>query len=124
MQNCNQYESAPIKNGQPAIWQEVIRNLEGRIDVPTSLLHDMAERDKFGTQKYGTPLQPFNGRDPIIDAYQEALDLVVYTKQAVLESARDPKHWRISPKNPQLEMIYLSAVQCAINLRQVLDSRG
>lgn len=47
----------------------------------------MRERHELGRAKYGVALQTFNGRDPIIDAYQEALDLVVYTQQARLELA-------------------------------------
>jgi hypothetical protein len=32
-----------------------------------------------------TPLQPHNGRDALADAYQEALDLVVYLRQEIAE---------------------------------------
>lgn len=32
-----------------------------------------------------TPLQTFNGRDALVDAAQEALDLVLYLRQARLE---------------------------------------
>jgi hypothetical protein len=46
---------------------------------------DMKARDDFGTKKYGTPLHPHNGRDALIDAYQEALDLCVYLRQAIYE---------------------------------------
>jgi hypothetical protein len=49
------------------------------------VIEDMHERRKVGMQRYGTPLQVFNGRDPLVDAYQEALDLVVYLKQALIE---------------------------------------
>lgn len=71
----NQKEPAPIKNDQPAVWDLV--------------LADIKERDEIGMQKYGTRLQPFNGRDVLVDAYQEALDLVVYLRQAIYE--RDGK---------------------------------
>lgn len=46
---------------------------------------DLAERKSFGTRKYGTPLQAHNGRDALLDAYEEALDLCVYLKQALVE---------------------------------------
>lgn len=49
---------------------------------------DMQERDRLGRERYGTPLQPHNGRDALVDAYQEALDLVVYLRQAIEERAR------------------------------------
>lgn len=57
----------PIKNERAAIWPMVIK--------------DMQERDKFGREKYGTPLQPLNGRNPLVDSYEEILDLCVYMKQ-------------------------------------------
>jgi len=44
---------------------------------------DMKDRDRFGSQKYGMPLHPYNGRDALVDAYQEALDLCVYLRQAI-----------------------------------------
>jgi len=46
---------------------------------------DMRERDLVGASKHGTRLQAFNGRDVLKDAYQEALDLVVYLRQALYE---------------------------------------
>lgn len=43
------------------------------------------DRNEFGKAKYGTPLQPFNGRDAMQDSLEEVLDLVVYLKTALLE---------------------------------------
>lgn len=60
-------QPAPIKNEKPAVWPLVIK--------------DMQERDRFGREKYKTPLQPLNGRDALVDAYEEVLDLSVYLKQ-------------------------------------------
>lgn len=65
------HEPPPVPNAQPAVWSLVIA--------------DMQSRDREGRRKYGTPLQPFNGRDALVDAYQEALDLVVYLRQAIEE---------------------------------------
>ena len=65
------HEPAPVPNGRPAIWALVMA--------------DMEARDREGRRKYGTPLQAFNGRDALVDAYQEALDLVVYLRQAIEE---------------------------------------
>lgn len=61
----------PKSNSRPAVWDLVI--------------NDMQERDALGRHRYGTPLQPFNGRDALVDAYQEALDLAVYLRQAIEE---------------------------------------
>jgi len=49
------------------------------------VIEDMHKRDEMGTKKYGTRLRAFDGRDPLWDAYQEALDLVVYLRQAIFE---------------------------------------
>lgn len=64
-------EPEPKKGSGPDIWPLVIK--------------DMENRNRFGAEKYGTPLQANNGRDPLVDAYQEALDLVVYLRQAIEE---------------------------------------
>jgi hypothetical protein len=45
----------------------------------------MKDRDRIGREKYGTPLQPHNGRDSLVDAYQEALDLCVYLRNEIEE---------------------------------------
>ena len=49
---------------------------------------DMLARDHVGRARYGTPLRAGNGRDALIDAYQEALDLAVYLRQAIEERGR------------------------------------
>lgn len=70
-------EPAPAAvTGRPAVWDLVIE--------------DMRERDRSGEAKYGTRLYPGNGRDALVDAYQEALDLAVYLRQAI-EDARAPR---------------------------------
>lgn len=50
---------------------------------------DLEEREQVGIQRYGTPLQAHNGRDALVDAYQEALDLAAYLRQAIEERAGD-----------------------------------
>jgi len=50
---------------------------------------DMHARNALGIKRYRTPLRAGNGRDALVDAYQEALDLAVYLRQAIAE--RDGK---------------------------------
>lgn len=69
--SVNRPEQPPTPNDRTPIWDLVVA--------------DMQERDRIGTGKYGTPLQAHNGRDALVDAYQEALDLVVYLRQAIEE---------------------------------------
>jgi len=61
----------PVKNDHPAIW-----------DIVKA---DMLQRDAIGRHRYGTPLQPHNGRDMLMDAYEEALDLCCYLRGAIYE---------------------------------------
>jgi len=61
----------PVPNKSVPIWSLVIQ--------------DMADRDMEGARKYGTQLQAHNGRDALQDAYEEALDLAVYLRQAIEE---------------------------------------
>lgn len=61
-----------------------------RLDLKKNSIPDLVEKDlrkrvQFGKSKYGTILQPFNGRDALKDAYEEALDLVQYLRQALFE---------------------------------------
>lgn len=55
--------------------------------VPRPLAEDFARRSLQGVAKYGVPLRTDNGRDAIVDAYQELLDAAVYLHQAFLELA-------------------------------------
>lgn len=69
MENPIQDQPPPKPTTSPAIWDLVIA--------------DMRDRDNTGRQRYGTPLQADNGRDHLVDAYQEALDLVVYLRAEI-----------------------------------------
>lgn len=53
------------------------------------VIKDMGSRDDFGRKKYGQPLVHNDGRDTLVDAYQEALDLCVYLRKLIYE--RDGK---------------------------------
>jgi len=67
----NEKQPRSVPNNNPYVWDLVFT--------------DMHERDLLGEKKHGTRLQPNNGRDVLKDAYQEALDLVVYLRQALYE---------------------------------------
>lgn len=56
-----------------------------RLAIADLVIADMVERKRIGIERYGTPLQAHNGRDALVDAYQEALDLVVYLRAAIEE---------------------------------------
>lgn len=63
----------PVGNDRPAI-QDLV-------------LADIAERKRIGIERYGKALQPHNGRDALVDAYQEVLDLAMYVRQEIEERA-------------------------------------
>lgn len=51
------------------------------------LKNDLLERVQMGHKKYGTYLMTFNGRKPLIDAYQEIQDFLMYLRQAIEEGS-------------------------------------
>lgn len=57
----------------------------GSRDIYPLVLEDIKARVEAGKQKYGTVLQANNGRDALMDAYQEAIDLVMYLRQKIEE---------------------------------------
>lgn len=50
-----------------------------------AVTQDLKDRAEAGRAKYGTYLRAYNGRDALMDAYQEALDLCMYLRQAIAE---------------------------------------
>jgi len=108
--NPNQYEPDPKPNDQPPLWPLVIADVQKYRAGFTQLIEDMRSRDRFGREKYGVPLQPFNGRNPIRDAYQEALDLCVYMKQAMVED----------PQNQFLFFQYYQTLDLLFNLSRYM----
>lgn len=47
---------------------------------------DISTRERIGIERYGTALYLHNGRNAIRDAYEEALDLAMYLRQALAEA--------------------------------------
>lgn len=64
-------QQLPMPNGHPEIADLVIADIYGRREL--------------GKQRYGTALQPFNGRDALRDAYEELLDGACYLRQLMYE---------------------------------------
>jgi hypothetical protein len=54
------------------------------------VIEDLLERRRIGTERYGTPLQAFNGRNALVDFYQELLDGVQYVRQVIEERPQFP----------------------------------
>lgn len=105
------------REGVPSVQQAVITDLVV-YSGGDLLAEDVAERERVGIQRYGTPLQPHNGRDMIRDAYDEALDLVIYLRGALLELedlTGDREHG-----DSELVTLYDRAIYLALALRAML----
>jgi hypothetical protein len=63
--------------------------VRGKEVVLPYVLYDLQKRADVGRKKYGTLLETHNGRDALMDAYQESCDLCMYLRQVILE--RDGK---------------------------------
>lgn len=76
----------------PEVWDVAIAEAErdGATEPETQLVEDMKARDRLGRERYGTPLQPHNGRDALRDLYEEVLDAIAYATQVRLEADHDP----------------------------------
>jgi hypothetical protein len=122
-ENIVEPQAPPRRTDGPAIWPMVIA--------------DMQSRDAAGRAKYGTPLQANNGRDALVDAYQEALDLAVYLRQAIAERnslavvprpAFDAEHEEAATPRKQVPHVTSQSVlDAGINvfgLQLVLESLG
>lgn len=70
--------SARAANAQPP-------PAKGKMAVLPLVIRDLEARAATGLAKYGRPLEAGNGRDALLDAYQEALDLACYLRQALAE---------------------------------------
>jgi hypothetical protein len=59
--------------------------MNSRADILPLVLADLAARMEKGAAEHGEPLRTHNGRDALHDAYEEALDLALYLRQAIEE---------------------------------------
>lgn len=79
-------EPPPKKNDYPAVADIVASDiLMGPYE--NGIAKDILARKAFGMAKYGTALQPFNGRDMVNDLYQEVLDGSKYALAAFMEES-------------------------------------
>lgn len=64
-------QALPVANNHPSI-QDLV-------------MADMVARKALGISRYGTALQPHNGRDALRDLYEELLDGCNYIRQLMYE---------------------------------------
>lgn len=116
-------EGAPLIADQPPPTPNASR------PVWELVLYDMHGRDQVGRQRYGTPLQAFNGRKPLVDAYQEALDLVVYMRQEIEERRALAFRLRVALERvayaePPAAEAMRAAMKVALEVMEALEAPG
>lgn len=87
-------QGMPIKNDGACIQDLAIKDVMaiGAVAPPDqcgrylALAADLKARKEAGIKKYKTVLQAFNGRNAVLDLYQEYLDAIVYFKQVIVEA--------------------------------------
>lgn len=86
--SLNTPQPPPQPTTGPDVWPLVIAKIRDFGFTHANfakLVADCEERNQIGTAKYGVPLRVGDGRDSLIDAYQECLDLIVYLAKAAFE---------------------------------------
>jgi hypothetical protein len=73
--------------GDAVVLDEVLKRISHE-----GVIKDLRVRAEMGKAKYNTYLMTNNGRDAIQDAYQEALDLIMYVTQADMEGTSMSSH--------------------------------
>ena len=71
--------------------------VKGKTNILNAVMKDLIDRSEVGKKKYGTALESNNGRDALMDAYQEALDLCMYLRQVIEERKKDQAHYVPDP---------------------------
>ena len=67
-------------DNQPAPLQEPVG-----VDIGELVISDLRKRIEYGKGKYGVSLHSHDGRDTLVDAFQEALDLALYLRKVIVE---------------------------------------
>lgn len=87
-ETVNQQEASqppPKKNDGRPIWHVVIEEAQLLTGEDHPAITAMRARHDMGVRKYGTPLQAHNGRNPLQDLFEEVMDALAYSTQALVE---------------------------------------
>ena len=76
---CQGFEESIGTSQQP----DPIQNQS--IHIADMVVMDIKARKALGIRRYGVALQAGNGRNALMDAYHEALDLCLYLRQTIEE---------------------------------------
>lgn len=117
----------PVPNDGSSMHDLVIKDILSRdlrwdLSVGTArhirdrVADDLLRRKGRGFQVYGTTLQTFNGRNALLDMYEECLDAAVYGRQRLLEISPDSLEYLA------LFDVYDQVVSSLPVLRRLLDA--
>lgn len=94
----------PAENDRPPIHNSAMADLDHYGLAEAKMVKiDLLARQQVGIRRYGTPLQAFNGRDPLRDWYDEILDGIVYARQALEEMGCGPLTGSFHSDSPEVE---------------------
>lgn len=82
-------QQLPVEGRGPLMHDLLVADLRSFFPEFTGLdamCADVKARQQLGISRYGKPLQAFNGRDCLQDAYEELLDFLVYALQTLQET--------------------------------------
>lgn len=132
-------QSPPIATDRRPAWDIVIEHVMARRDEkaygPTAVvdrvLSDMRERDAVGRQRYGVPLTSGNGRDSLVDAYQECQDAIVYFAAFLDEHGAGPatrlednlSSCRLRWQLHCVQQLFATQVRALVQLRALIEER-
>ena len=74
-------------------------------DIQSMVIADIEARREVGISRYGTALQPFNGRDALRDLYEELLDGSMYVRQAMVERDAAVEVALARPRQRMLDLV-------------------
>ena len=79
----------------------------------------LMERYDFGMKKYGQPLMTGDGRNEVVDAREEALDMLQYTYKAILNGRGREVQAEMAPYIAALcKMLNISVVEKQMTVRE------
>ncbi len=81
----------------------------------------MGQRDALGLERYGTRLRPHNGRDNLVDAQQEALDLCAYLANEILETK--PPDGEVDVRHDQVRVALDRALKLVVAIDDLMRAR-
>jgi hypothetical protein len=117
MENNGHAKVALPSSGQADVDRDIFALVASELDVDELGLlgADLEKRNALGAQIYGRPMVAHDGRVFEVEAYEELLDAIPYTRAAALNAAG-------TPKQHAYMTLYYRLVALAGELKRLLDS--